>query len=214
MKQFIKFVLYAVVFAAFSTANADNSVAFFRAINIDNVSAVKDLLAKGQDPNALDEKGQVGLFLAMREDSPKVLQALLAHPAIQVDAANAAGETALMMAAIKGNLAGCKLLLDKGAAVNRSGWTPLHYAASSTADTGAQVVALLLEKAAQIEAPSPNRTTPLMMAARYGTDSSALLLLGKGASTKARNDAGLDAPAFARLAAREALAVKLEQGAK
>ncbi len=189
-------------------------MAFFRAINIDNVGAVKSLLAKGLDPNVLDEKGQVGLYLAVRDDSPKVLQALLAHPATKVDAANAANETALMLAALKGNLASCKLLLDKGAAVNRSGWTPLHYAASSAADTGAQAVALLLEKGAQIEALSPNRTTPLMMAARYGTDSSALLLLAKGASTKARNDADLDAAGFARLGAREALAAKLEQGAR
>jgi uncharacterized protein len=214
MKHFIRFVLYSIVLAAFSVAKADDSVAFFRAINIDNVSAVKDLMAKGQDPNALNEKGQVGLYLAMRDDAPRVLQVLLAHPAVKVDAANAANETALMMAALKGNLAGCKQLLDKGAAVNRAGWTPLHYAASSAADTGAQAVALLLEKGAQVEALSPNRTTPLMMAARYGTDTSALLLLAKGASTKARNDADLDAPAFARLAAREALAVKLEQGAR
>jgi uncharacterized protein len=214
MKQMIRLLVYTFVLFGFSSANASDSVAFFRAVGVDNASGVKDQLAKGQDPNALSEKGQTALFLAARDESPRVLQVLLEHPALKVDLANAANETALMMAAIKGNVAGVKLLLDKGAAVNRAGWTPLHYAASSGTDTGAEVVALLLARGAQIEAPSPNRTTALMMAARYGTDASALLLLAKGASTKALNDAQLDAPAFARLAAREALAVKLEQGAK
>jgi uncharacterized protein len=214
MKQMIRFIAYAVVLIAVSSVRANDSVAFFRAVGVDNASGVKDLLAKGQDPNALSEKGQTALFLAARDESPRVLQVLLEHPALKVDLANAANETALMMAAIKGNLAGAKLLLDKGAAVNRAGWTPLHYAASSSTDTGAEVVALLLARGALVEAPSPNRTTPLMMAARYGTDASALLLLAKGASTKARNDADLDAAAFARLGARDALAAKLEQIAR
>jgi uncharacterized protein len=211
MKFHIKFIAYLSVLISFPSAFAVDSVAFFRAIGVDNVSGVRDLLARGQDPNALGEKGQTPLYMALREDSPRVLEALLAHPAIQVDGANAAKETPLMMAAIRGNVAAAKLLLAKGAAVNREGWSPLHYAACGP---DAQIVALLMERGALLEAESPNRTTPLMMAARYGSEDAAFLLLAKGAKAKARNDLGLDAAAFAKQVGRDSLAAKLEQAAQ
>jgi uncharacterized protein len=211
MKYHLRFAIYLIVVMAFSRAFAVDSVAFFRAIGVDNVSGVKALLARGQDPNAPGEKGQTPLYMALREDSQRVLEALLSHPAIQVDGTNAAQETPLMMAAIRGNLPAAKLLLAKGAAVNREGWTPLHYAASGPET---QMVALLIERGAQLEAESPNRTTPLMMAARYGTEDATLLLLAKGANPKARNDLGLDAAAFAKQVGRDSLAAKLEQAAR
>jgi hypothetical protein len=40
----------------------------------------------------------------MRYDAPNVAVALLASPTLKVDAANAKGETALMMAALRGRL--------------------------------------------------------------------------------------------------------------
>ena len=76
------------------------------------------------------------------------------------------------------------------------------------------MVALLLERGAQIEALSPNRTTPLMMAARYGPEAAVDLLLARGASLKARNDSALGAVDFALLAGREALAQRLQAAAR
>ena len=49
-----------------------------------------------------------------------------------------------------------------------------------------------------------------MMAARYGNEQSAELLLAKQASTDARNERGLTAADFARAAGREALAQRLD----
>jgi hypothetical protein len=49
-----------------------------------------------------------------------------------------------------------------------------------------------------------------MMAARYGTEEATRLLLARGASATVRNDAGLNAADFARLAGREALAARLD----
>ena len=49
-----------------------------------------------------------------------------------------------------------------------------------------------------------------MMAARYGPQDSADLLLVRGADPKARNDLGLGAADFARSAGHEALAARLE----
>lgn len=182
---------------------------FFRAIEVDNASGLQDLLARGMDPNTLDPKGQHGLFLALRAGSAKATQLLLAHPDTRVDAANAVGETPLMMAALRARVDAMKALIARGAAVNRSGWTPLHYAASSPS---AAPVQLLLEQGAQVDARSPNGNTALMLAARYGSEESVALLLAKGADRNLRNDRQQTAADTARLDGRESLAKRLESG--
>jgi ankyrin repeat protein len=207
MKCCIRCFLYIIVFIACSSTHAGSYEDFFRAVNNDDAGTVRELLGRGFDPNAADEGGQVGLFLAMREGSTKVAAALLAYPGIQLDAINAAGETPLMMAALRGRLEWVRRLLEQGAQVNRAGWTPLHYAASGPQ---AQVVTLLLEQGAEVDAPSPNHTTALMMASRYGTEDSVQVLLARGASTTLRNDAGLNAAGFASLAGRASLAERLQ----
>jgi uncharacterized protein len=208
MKRYLRFLPHLILAMTFSWARAGSFEDFFRAINVDNAGTVQALLERGFDPNTLSEKGQWPLYLAMREGAPRVAALLLAHPAIRVDAANAAGETALMMAALRGETEWAARLLERGAALQREGWTPLHYAASGP---GTAVVALLLDRGAQIEAPSPNRSTALMMAARYGPETTVDLLLARGASLQARNDAGLNAADFARLGGRESLAARLQR---
>lgn len=195
----------------FSSALADQSVTFFRAVNVDNDRTVKELLAAGFDPNTNNPQGQGGLFLALREGSFKVAQALLAHPGIRVDAATPADETPLMMACIKGHLEWAQMLLARSAAINRPGWAPLHYAASGTE---LRVLSWLLDRGADIDAASPNRSTALMMAARYGPEDAAELLLRRGANAKLRNDLQLNAADFARAAGREQLALRLDAAAR
>lgn len=207
MKHYFKLIVYGFVAVCFSLARADDAVDFFRAVAVDNAGAVSRLLAAGFDPNTADPKGQRGLHLALRDGAPRVAAALLAHPAVQVDAVNGNDETPLMMAALRGEMTVAQQLVARGAQVNRRGWTPMHYAATGPEP---RLVAWLLEQGAAIDAPSPNGTTPLMMAARYGTEDAALLLLERGASPQARNIQGLDAAAFARLGGREKLALRLE----
>ena len=211
MINYFRFAIYLFVLTGFSSAFADQSVTFFRAVNVDNDRTVKALLAAGFDPNSHNPQKQGGLFLAMREGSFKVAQALLAHPDIRVDATTSADETPLMMACIKGHLDWAQKLLDRSAAINRPGWTPLHYAASGTE---LRVLTLLLDRGANIDAPSPNRSTALMMAARYGPEDAAELLLQQGANAKLRNDLQLSAADFARAAGREQLALRLEAAAR
>ncbi len=211
MIKYFRFAVYLFVMIGFSSALADQSVTFFRAVNVDNERTVKELLATGFDPNTPNPQGRGGLFLAMREGSFKVAQALLAHPDIRVDATTPADETPLMMACIKGHLDWAQKLLDRSAAINRPGWTPLHYAASGAE---LRIVILLLDRGADIDALSPNRSTPLMMAARYGAEDAAELLLQRGANAKLRNDLALNAADFARAAGREQLALRLEAAAR
>ena len=101
LKCYFKRLLYAAVLIALS-AFADNRVDFFRAVAIDNDRSVSALLRDGFDPNVRDERGQGALFLALREGSLRVADVLLAQPTIDIDAANEAGETPLMIAALAG----------------------------------------------------------------------------------------------------------------
>ncbi|MCA3218065.1 MAG: ankyrin repeat domain-containing protein [Pseudomonadota bacterium] len=200
-----------IVACAFALgARADDAQEFARAMRTDDGRLAASLLERGADPNAADVDGQVPLFLALRDGAPRVALALLASPRLAVDAANRAGETALMIAALRAEADFVRRLLERGAQINREGWTPLHYAASGP---GVEVVALLLDRGAAVEARSPNRTTPLMMAAGYGAIDAADLLLRRGADPKARNDAGLTAAEFAARVGRDALQRRLEQAA-
>ena len=100
-----------------------------------------------------------------------------------------------MMAALKGQLDVARRLIAQGAAVNKTGWTPLHYAASSG---HMPMLELLLEHHADLNAPSPNGTTPLMMAAGYGSPEAVQRLLKAGADAQLRNQKGMTALDFAR----------------
>lgn len=210
MTKYLKFVVYSLMAIGVSSF-AGSFEDFFIAIRNDNAGTVAALLQRGFDPNTRDEKGQTGLVMAMQESSLKAAGVLLSHPAIEIDALNQAGESPLMMAALKGEVAGARQLLSRGAKVNQPGWTALHYAA---AGTEVQLVRLLMEKGADVNAASPNGSTPLMMAAQYGSEDGVKLLLAGGADPKRRNQRDLKASDFARLAGRENLATalaKLEQ---
>lgn len=133
---------------------------FFVAILRDDDAAIAALLRRGFDPNTRDPKGQVGLTIALQNGSSKAFAALLASSQVNVEARNAQDESPLMMAALKGNLEAVKALLARDADVNKTGWAPLHYAASAGSRQHVAIIALLLENHAYIDATSPNGTTP------------------------------------------------------
>lgn len=205
-------VLLGAPSAAVLAAQGPSAVAYFRAVGIDNASGAKAELVLGLSPNTLSEQGQTALFLAIRDDAPRVLELLLGWPGINLNLANPAGETPLMMAALRGNLAVMKRLVGLGAAVHKDGWSAIHYAATGPS---AEAVAWLLEQGAPADARSPNGSTPLMMAARYGSERAVDVLLAQGAHLQQRNDAGLTPLDFARHADRDWMVRKLEKlGAK
>lgn len=197
--KWIKKSLYLIVFSGFISANAGSYEDFFTAIKRDDAVALTQLLARGFDANTIDPKGQHGLYLALQEPSLKAAQVLTDWPKTDVNKLNAEGESALMIAALKGHLEIAARLIKKDADVNKTGWAPLHYAASNG---HLVVMSLLLENHAYIDAASPNGTTPLMMAAMYGSASTVKLLLEEGADPLLKNQQGLTAIEFAQRASR------------
>lgn len=163
---------------------------FFTALRRDHVAAVQQLLARGFDPNALDPKGVPALVAALREKSYAVARVLMAHPRIDIDRVGSVDETALMVACHQGEMELARSLVQRGAQLNRPGWTPLHYAATAGQ---LEAVRFLLDEAAYIDAESPNRTTPLMMAARHKQITIVRYLIEQGADPTVRNQAGLSA---------------------
>jgi ankyrin repeat protein len=164
---------------------------YFKAVKFNDVDVVKALLARGLDPNIIEpQRGDTGMILALREDAIQVFNVLLETPGIDLEIKARNGDTALMIACYKGNRRAVEALLSRGAEVNRPGWTPLHYAAAAGNN---DIVKLLLDESAYIDAESPNKTTPIMMAALGNHILTVKLLLDEGADATLRNELGLSA---------------------
>ncbi len=207
MRSYFKYVVYLIVLFVISSSHAGTYEAIFQAVIRDDASALASLLRLGADPNSRDPKGYPALSVAIQRESPRVVTLLLAQPGTDVNALNAAGESALMLAAIQGDLALCQRLLARGATVHQPGWSPLHYAASGP---NVQVVQLLLDKGALLEVEAPNRTTPLMLAAQHGPEASVMLLLARGADPNRKNERNLQAADFALMGGRDWLVDRLK----
>jgi len=195
---FIKIKKYIVLiglllFLTFSFAGSYED--FFIALQNDQVKVVSSLLSRGFDPNTVNLKAEPALLNALNVGALSSAEVLIRHPKTNVNVRNAHGETALMLACLKGHVSLAKLLISRQADINHPGWTPLHYAA-----TGGHVelIHMLLEESAYIDAESPNGTTPLMMAARYGSAKATQVLIEEGADLQTKNQLGFTALDFAK----------------
>ena len=169
-KKSIVFIGF-ICFSSFSPASSYED--FFKAVQFDNVRVVQGLLQRGFDPNTVSPEGIPALMLAVRVPSLKVAE---------------------LLAALKGHLSLVQKLVENDADVNKTGWAPLHYAASGG---HVPVIEHLLEHSAYIDAESPNGTTPLMMAAMYGSPEAVKSLIQAGADPTLKNQLGLSALDFA-----------------
>ncbi|BDX21518.1 hypothetical protein TUM22923_08390 [Polynucleobacter sp. TUM22923] len=176
---------------------ADQIADFTKAAKFDDVSEVKTLIKSGVNPNTLDPKGNPMLIVAIRDKSSKVVDLLLSEKSIDINLSNKNGENPLMIASIEGELTVVQSMVIKNKAdVNKTGWTPLHYACT----TGKLDVAqFLLSNGAKINALSQSETTPLMMAVGSGNDNLIKYLLDQGADLRLRNHEGYSAIDVAEL---------------
>jgi hypothetical protein len=179
----------------FRPAFPPDPVRFGTAVETGDTDTVQSWLERGLDPNMLADRIGTGLMIAAWEGNVPMMELFVARGA-DVNAVNRKDETALMLAAWQGQLEAVRWLLERGARINRTGlkWSALHYAVFNGKD---EVARYLLDRGAAINARSPNASTPLMMAAREGHETTAKMLLDLGADTGLKNDWGDDALAFA-----------------
>lgn len=199
MRIHLRFLVYLFLVFAFSLAHAGSYEDWFRAVKRDDPKAIAGLLKRGFDPNALDPSGRPALFIAVQEGALRVADALIAWPGTKVEWRNGKDESPLMIAALKGQKEIVRALIRRDADVNKTGWTPLHYAATGG---HVEIILILLDENAYIDAASPNKTTPLMMAAMYGSTAAVRALIDAGADPTLRNELGLSAVEFAQRANR------------
>ena len=199
LRKYFRFIFYLIVYIGYSSASAGSYDDFFKAIKEDNPVVLSNLMNRGFDVNTISPLGEYALILALREPRLKAARVLIGWPNLNAEVRSAQDESPLMLAALHGLLAECQGLIERGADVNKPGWAPLHYAATNG---HLSVMQLLIEENAYLDAESPNGSTPLMMAAHYGTPSAVKLLLESGADPTLKNSLGLSAMDFAHQANR------------
>jgi len=168
---------------------------FLRDVKFNDAKAVKKALSSGMSPNAMDNKGNSALTIAITEKSLDVAKLLIDTPSIDLERPNLAGETPVMLAAFTGSEELVRYLVEKRQVeINKPGWSALHYAATNG---HLKIAAYLLEKNAYVDPESPNKTTALMMAARGGHIEVVKLLLDNDADLAKINSVKMTAIDFA-----------------
>jgi uncharacterized protein len=178
---------------ATSAAAADSPVADAAARG--DLAAVRALVEKGSDVNAVRVDGTTALHAAVHADRIDIADLLLRAKA-KADAADRYGITPLFLASQNGNAEMIRRLLDAGLdpnATDPGGETALMTATRTGAPAAMR---LLIERGANVDAKEPEfGQTALMIAVREDHEAAVEVLLAAGASPDTQTRKG-PAPAF------------------
>ena len=163
-----------------------------------NATTLKHLLDKGANPNAKAKGGLTPLHMAADKQNKDELKLLLdrkADPNVATDE----GITPLHIVCEKGDIETVGWLLDKKANVNaktKTGLTPLLLACAAARNE--KLVALFLDKGADVKVAGPDGATPLHFAVERGWNDLAERMLKAGADPSAKTTTGVTPLALAR----------------
>ncbi|MDX2321739.1 MAG: ankyrin repeat domain-containing protein [Moritella sp.] len=155
----------------------------------------KILVNAGTDINATNNNGSTALRLAVLNNKPATVDALLELKA-NPDIANNDGWTPLMTAVNNNNIAMVKVLLASDANPNlkeKDGWTALHFTVNNSEDTKhdlSEIALLLVNAGADINAKKNDGYTPLNLAVLSNKSATFKVLLQLKANPDLANDEG------------------------
>jgi len=115
----------------------------FQAARDDDSVTVSEYLKEGFTPNVRSRRGDTLLTVAAYHDSRAVMQELLTHRAIDLEARNRMGLTAVSAAAFKGHDEALSMLIARGAkvdAANSTNQTAIMFAALAGRTTTVQLL--------------------------------------------------------------------------
>ncbi|CAG0906265.1 unnamed protein product, partial [Cyprideis torosa] len=152
------------------------------------------LLGRSAVVDCRDEYGRTPLLLACQEGHASQVRDLVNHKA-DVNAKERRGWTPLMWASFAGHEATVEFLVretnvDLEERENFGGWTALAYAAR---EDQTQVMRILLDEGAEVDAEDSEGITPLQWACQEGSLESVKLLVEHGADWRRTNDFGVNA---------------------
>ena len=161
---------------------------------------IKNLVDHGCDIDSLDDKGSSPLHNAIvSKQTDKVLCLLKFGASVNLE--NRHGETALHLAVFQSNLEVTKKLLDMGIDVNIKSKvtkvTPLHLAVNQIVEKNNEIVKLLLENGADLNAGDYLGVTPFHTACLKGDSSIILQCLKFGVNLYSKCDLGNNALYYA-----------------
>jgi ankyrin repeat protein len=169
---------------------ATNQTALAYAIENGNRELVRTLLGAGADINARSRDGRTPLMSLNGKANLDLVRDLLRAGA-DVNARDQRGETPLLNAATSSSLAAIQELVSYGAgmdAKNNTGTTVLMRAAEN--NDYPQVAKLLLKFGVDVNARDENQETALLIAARWGSDSTVKALIDARADVNAKDGEG------------------------
>jgi cytohesin len=153
-----------------------------------DLQSLRELLAKGCDPNATNATLWTALHQASQKGHSDCVKVLLENGAL-VDCKDRVGRTSLMLAAPSSDMI-VRLLLKAGAdhsCKTRVGDSALHWAASKGNSSSIET---LLANGAAPNARNTEGRTPLMQSALYGHSDAVSALLAAGADPAIRDTLG------------------------
>lgn len=221
------------------TPNKEGDTPLHLAASYGNVKVAQLLLAKGSDTEAVNKlankpfnnstpfesytqtlfrlntnsQGNTSLHLAVLNGHHEMVELLLDHRA-SITAMNGMGSTPLKLAVITDKVAMAQLLLDKGAVdtINMGDIPPLHQAIDQD---NFDMVKLLLERGANIEATDRDQNTPLQKTITGEKVEIAKFLFSYGANpriTRPDGDSILHLSARANMPAPNLTSLFIERG--
>ncbi|MFN3988327.1 MAG: ankyrin repeat domain-containing protein [Rhodocyclaceae bacterium] len=193
IRTFRHFIALALACCLIGVAHADSYEDSLSSARLGDTRQLVNLLNRGIDPNTVDDQGNTLLMLAVRDGHVRTVEAILQYRP-NVAHRNIHGDSALMVAALRGDVAMAEMLLAGGAELDHEGWTPLMYAAF---EGHAELVDRFIELGANVNAEAPNGGDALMFAARNGHIQVVRRLLTTDVDLDRQNDRGFTAETWA-----------------